>query len=260
MKKLISLLLCIIIVASTFPLTVAATDDELCAKDMFTYELYLEDAEVNYWLERCKYTPIDNDGYLGCFGGTYTIGYYSAFPIAGGYYTAETSEELLQYFYGISGLKKEFFEKYTNQIQFVNINYYKNSSGKYYRIEYYITFNEAFVNEVETYGSYEKAYFYAKLYAILSGEYLAGAFNGTGYTFEEYYRSSEFEYGDILPFDANYDGSINSRDVLILKRAIAGHDVQCNYSTRDLNGDGVTNAKDMLYLNTYAKTGVDLRK
>lgn len=55
MKRLISLILCFVMLIMTFSFNVTAAEEEvLCAKDMFTYNFDLEDAEVAYYLNECK--------------------------------------------------------------------------------------------------------------------------------------------------------------------------------------------------------------
>lgn len=54
-----------------------------------------------------------------------------------------------------------------------------------------------------------------------------------------------------VPGDANGDESINKKDVLTLRKYLAGHDVEIDKMGADANGDGVINKKDVLILQKY---------
>ena len=55
-----------------------------------------------------------------------------------------------------------------------------------------------------------------------------------------------FVYGDV-----NGDGVVNSRDVMILERWIAGWPVEINENASDVNGDGVVNSRDVIVLDRH---------
>ena len=50
--------------------------------------------------------------------------------------------------------------------------------------------------------------------------------------------------------DANGDGSVNARDVILLRQHLAGWEVSI-VPTADANGDGMTNARDLILLRQY---------
>ena len=53
---------------------------------------------------------------------------------------------------------------------------------------------------------------------------------------------------DVVYGDANNDGAINMKDVLALRKLIAGMDVEINLAAADLNQDGSINMKDVLVI------------
>ena len=50
--------------------------------------------------------------------------------------------------------------------------------------------------------------------------------------------------------DANGDGSVNARDLILLRQHLAGWEVTV-VPTADANGDGITNARDLILLRQY---------
>ena len=59
------------------------------------------------------------------------------------------------------------------------------------------------------------------------------------------------EADDILYGDANGDGAVNMKDVLILRKFLAGIDVSYVEINSDVNGDGAVNMKDVLILRKF---------
>ena len=51
--------------------------------------------------------------------------------------------------------------------------------------------------------------------------------------------------------DANDDGAVNMKDVLVMRKKLAGMDVSMNAQNADVNGDGDVNMKDVLMLRKY---------
>ena len=51
--------------------------------------------------------------------------------------------------------------------------------------------------------------------------------------------------------DANNDGAVNMKDVLLMRKYLAGLDVEYNAENADCNGDGDVNMKDVLMLRKY---------
>ena len=254
MKKTLSFFIAVVMVFSVVPFNAAAVDAEVNnALDAFVYPVTLDDHEVSYYLEECGYDPAGNGWPFGSFGGLYRIGYYF-YPVGGSNNKISTEEELKAAFFETFTIKRDFFEKY---LCIEPWTYYSvDSAGNYFLIEFNICVSEELVNELNSYSSYEKAYFYAQLYAVLSGQYYGSQ---NGYTFSKLSEVSNNEYGKIFHFDANFDGEVNTRDSVILKKVILGVDVKCNYYTKDLNGDGATNAKDSFYLKRFLATGEDVR-
>ncbi len=61
---------------------------------------------------------------------------------------------------------------------------------------------------------------------------------------------------DYLPGDLNMDGIINSKDVVMLRRRIAGgYDLDINESAGDVNNDGTLNSKDVVFIRRYIADG-----
>ena len=56
---------------------------------------------------------------------------------------------------------------------------------------------------------------------------------------------------DLLPGDANGDGTVNMKDSLLLRKHLAGWPVEAEVSALDVNGDDVVNMKDALHLRKY---------
>lgn len=258
MKKIVCILLILCTVFLAFPFGVIAEgEEEISVKDMFAYDFELTDEEVVKCLEECRYSPYSNTRpYYGVVWVYCRVQY-------GGF---ETYEEIRDYFYETTGINRECFEKYLVTDPSLADCVYDEQDG-YYKFGYWIFMRQEFLDELETYGSYEKAYYYAKLWYLISGKkyFYIPTYQRPVYTDNEMDHAipgpvETFKYGEILPFDSNFDGKLNARDTMILKMAVLGMDVDCNYYTKDLTGDGVTNAKDVLYLKKYIATGVDLRK
>ena len=53
------------------------------------------------------------------------------------------------------------------------------------------------------------------------------------------------------PGDINGDGTINGKDVAVLRRYLAGWDVEVNELAADVNGDGIVNGKDVALIRRY---------
>lgn len=61
-----------------------------------------------------------------------------------------------------------------------------------------------------------------------------------------------------LPGDANEDGSVDLKDVVLMRQALAGWDVTVTDRNVDVNGDGVFNLKDVTVLRRYLADGWDV--
>ena len=55
----------------------------------------------------------------------------------------------------------------------------------------------------------------------------------------------------VVPGDLNNDGDINMKDVLAIRKFIAGMETEINEAAADLNGDGAVNMKDVLILRKF---------
>lgn len=69
-------------------------------------------------------------------------------------------------------------------------------------------------------------------------------------TAEEYALDNGFEFSEIQSKlgDCNMDGSVNGKDVLVLRKHIVGFQVNIDLSAADCTGDGNINGKDVLQL------------
>ena len=56
---------------------------------------------------------------------------------------------------------------------------------------------------------------------------------------------------DGLIGDANDDGAVNMKDVLVLRKQLAGMEPIINMANADCNGDGDVNMKDVLLLRKF---------
>ncbi len=56
---------------------------------------------------------------------------------------------------------------------------------------------------------------------------------------------------DYIPGDANNDGTINGKDVTLIRRYNAGYTVEINESAANVNGDDVINGKDVTLIRRY---------
>ena len=67
---------------------------------------------------------------------------------------------------------------------------------------------------------------------------------------------------ETLKGDANSDGVVNTKDVLLLRKYYVGYDVTINLTAADYNSDSKVNAKDILFVRKYLAdntgTGVDI--
>ena len=54
-----------------------------------------------------------------------------------------------------------------------------------------------------------------------------------------------------IPGDVNGDGEVKLNDALLLRRYVAGYEVQINMETSDVNGDGEVKLNDALLLRRY---------
>ena len=291
MKKVVSLALILGIVLAVFPFSAAATENETDLNDMFEYDIELTDEQVVKYLEKCCYDPTATGStvypyvtYICCRVfetkedyATDAYGYFQQYenPYADGGF--ETKDELLEYFHKLCGIKEEYFNKYLVTDPLLN-NALPSRDGKYHVIKYMLYVRPELTAIVNEYDSYERAYFFAKLYYFLLGDFRdvvndlpSNIPKNRYYYLDDSEARTEPDYcGDtvtdpteyitkILPFDANFDGEANARDSIILKKVLLGVDVKCNYYTRDLNGDGATNAKDSFYLKKFLATGEDAR-
>ena len=63
----------------------------------------------------------------------------------------------------------------------------------------------------------------------------------------------------MLPGDVNLDGTVNGKDVTLLRRYIAGgYDVSIDEMSADVNDDGVINGKDVTLIRRYIAGGYDI--
>ena len=279
MKKTISLILVLVMCLAVFPFSAVAAEEEIDLDDLFKYDIELSDEQVATYLKKAFYDPdVKSNPYCYTFAVGCRVydkyvydranGQYCVDPYTNGGF--ESLDELLDYFYELCGIKREYFEKYLifhpQLFQYVTIE-----NGKYYGVSYDIYVSPDITKIVNSYSSYDRAYFYAKLFYVLSGDFINDVM---GYPPEEpgyeyyYLDESELRVPDsgsndyitkLIDFDANFDGSVNARDLIILRKVMMGLDVKCNYYTKDLSGDGKTNAKDVLCLKKYVVTGVDMR-
>ena len=60
-----------------------------------------------------------------------------------------------------------------------------------------------------------------------------------------------------VPGDLDGNGKVQTKDLILLKRFIAGWNVTCNELAADVNRDGKTNMKDVVLLSRYL-TGWDV--
>ena len=56
----------------------------------------------------------------------------------------------------------------------------------------------------------------------------------------------DFQYGD-----CNGDGTVNGKDLILLRQSLAGWDVELDEAAADCNGDGEVNGKDLILLRQY---------
>ena len=64
---------------------------------------------------------------------------------------------------------------------------------------------------------------------------------------------------DYLPGDVNGDSVINAKDIVFLRRHIAGgYDIEINEAAADVNDDGKLNAKDVVLIRRYIAGGYDI--
>lgn len=64
---------------------------------------------------------------------------------------------------------------------------------------------------------------------------------------------------DFLPGDLDGDGLINTKDIVLLRRDIAGgYDITVNSDAGDVNNDGKKNTKDIILVRRYVAGGYDV--
>ncbi len=61
----------------------------------------------------------------------------------------------------------------------------------------------------------------------------------------------KIDESSVLSGDANSDGVVNMKDVLILRKHVAGMPVELNFVASDIDGEGAVNMKDVLMLRKY---------
>lgn len=71
----------------------------------------------------------------------------------------------------------------------------------------------------------------------------------TDYILTRYPEKSDEE--EIIPGDVNDDGTVDARDITILRRYYVGWDVTLNEDAADVNDDGVIDARDITILRRY---------
>ena len=64
----------------------------------------------------------------------------------------------------------------------------------------------------------------------------------------EHIETEEIPALDIVYGDANGDGQVNGKDLILLRQALAGWDVTLDEAAADCNGDGTLNGKDLILL------------
>jgi len=249
MKK-ICLLLTVLIIISCIPFYTFATDEEsYAAKDMFKMDFELSDQEVSEILKEACYIPY---GDIQPYYSDIKISYY---PLGKSYSTAE---ELENDFWEQFFIKREYAEHYEMFPEFFK-TYEFNNKGEYVAVTFEFMALQEFRDEVDSYGSVEKAIFYAKLYKVLGGQSYSLITAPEGYSFIKEDILGGYTYGSLLPFDINYDGKVNTRDLHLLRKAMEGDKFKCNAYALDPCKDGVSNAKDVLYMKTFIIKGADFR-
>lgn len=249
MKK-ISILLAILMLVTSIPFAAFATDeDSYAAKDMFKMDFELSDQEVSEILKEACYVP---SGDIQPYYSEIKINYY---PLSKSFSTAE---ELENDFWEQFFIKREYAEHYEMFPEFWK-TYEFNNKGEYVAVTFYFSVSYDLINEVDSYGSVEKAIFYAKLYKVLSGVPYSYISVPDGYGFIKEDIIGGYTYGSLFPYDVNYDGKVNARDHHLLHKAMGGYTFRGNAYALDPCKDGVLNAKDALYMKTFLVTGTDLR-
>ncbi len=92
-----------------------------------------------------------------------------------------------------------------------------------------------------------------------SGEYPISITIDDGCTFDYNINDVGLAYvngaiiiSDRMPGDANDDGVVNTKDVVVIKRFLAGWSgVEINSANSDVNGDGLVNTKDVVVIKRY---------
>ena len=71
------------------------------------------------------------------------------------------------------------------------------------------------------------------------------------YAPQEDYETPEVPIGKTVYGDANGDGDVNGKDLILLRQSLAGWDVGMDKAAADCNGDGDVNGKDLILLRQY---------
>ncbi len=175
-------------------------------------------------------------------------------------YAYDSFEEIEAVFFDNLGLNQEYigFAYDGCPFWFEYDQCLKTSTGKYYAITYHFKeYGDAF----SSFDPVDRAFCMAKIIDVIGfGEHAPEGYTG--------YRGAMpgGSYLNIIRFDANYDGIINAKDKLFVKRAIAGEDFKYNSFIKSACADGINindnfgvlNSKDSFYIQTYINTGIDL--
>jgi len=264
MKKIICFILSIILCLSTCVCNVFAVEDtEISIKDIINYDLPYFDQNVYNWLDYIWYepelTPELKDEMCGDVG--HFPLYFSYYPVdetgnpTGIDKEAYTSEELYNLYWDSIPVDRKYIDKYFDWPRYSDINLSFNLTvirdsiyNDYDLPDNYIlalssplSFSDAFLEELNTYSSIERAYVIGGLlYTMSSWENFS--------VDAEVVTPTYSEYKDIMKYDVNYDGDLDAKDSMLMKKAIVGKEIKGNVRALDINDDGKTNGKDSLYL------------
>ncbi len=143
----------------------------------------------------------------------------------------------------------------------VVVSYNACSNATDYCIRYYDTSDHLVyaIGDCEDSAPYNEIADYTKTshsHSFPAGSYkiLVAAVNANDgvWTFSD---SVAFSVSDLLKGDANGDGSIDLKDVTMMRRALVGWDVEINEAASDVNQDGSFDLKDVVHLRRFLAGG-----